>query len=83
VVFVAREELARLAAAGADAAAALLPRVRAALSAFSEYEKPKRLLVVAGAPQEHPQLLTPTLKVKRDALLAWLGSSVGRLYGVA
>jgi long-chain acyl-CoA synthetase len=83
VVFVAREELSRLAAAGGDAAEALLPRVRAALSAFSEYEKPKRLLVVAGDLQEHPQLLTPTLKVKRDALLAWLGNSVGELYGTA
>jgi long-chain acyl-CoA synthetase len=80
VVFVAREELARLAAAGQDAAQALLPRVRAALGAFSEYEKPKRLLVVAGAPAEHPQLLTPTLKVKRDALLAWLGGSLNELY---
>jgi long-chain acyl-CoA synthetase len=80
VVFVAREELARLAEAGLDAAESLLPRVRAALAGFSEYEKPKRLLVVAGSPAEHPQLLTPTLKVKRDALLAWLGGSVGELY---
>jgi len=83
VVFVAREELARLAAAGQDAATTLLPMARAALSAFSDYEKPKRLLVVAGELSEHPQLLTPTLKVKRDALIAWLGSAVGELYGTA
>jgi long-chain acyl-CoA synthetase len=83
VVFVAREELARLAAAGQDAATALLPMARGALSAFSDYEKPKRLLVIAGELAEHPQLLTPTLKVKRDALLAWLGAAVGELYGTA
>ena len=81
VVFVAAEELARLAAAGKDAAAELLPRARAALGAFSDFEKPKRLLVVPGAPQDHPSLVTPTLKVKRDALVAWLGAAVAELYG--
>ena len=81
VVFVAAEELARLAAAGKDAAAELLPRARAALGAFSDFEKPKRLLVVPGAPQDHPSLVTPTLKVKRDALVAWLGAAVADLYG--
>jgi long-chain acyl-CoA synthetase len=79
-VFVAREELARLAALGKDAAEELLPSVRAALHAFSEYEKPKRLLVVPGAPSDHPSLVTPTLKLKREALIAWLGASVARLY---
>jgi long-chain acyl-CoA synthetase len=80
VVFVARDELARLAAGGGDPGEALLPRVRAALSAFSEYERPKRLLVLAGELQEHPELLTPTLKVRRDALVAWLGGAVAQLY---
>lgn len=79
-VFVAQEELARLAALGKDAAEELLPAVRAALHAFSEYEKPKRLLVVPGAPSDHPSLITPTLKLKREAFLAWLGASVARLY---
>jgi long-chain acyl-CoA synthetase len=79
-VFVAREELARLAALGKDAAEELLPTVRAALHAFSEYEKPKRLLVVPGAPSDHPSLITPTLKLKREAMIAWLGASVARLY---
>ena len=79
-VFVTREELARLVAAGKDAAEELLPRARAALASFSEYEKPKRLLVIPGAPSDHPALLTPTLKVKRDALLAMLGGSVAAIY---
>jgi len=82
-VFVARDELARLAGAGKDAAVELLPRVRAALAAFSEFEKPKRLLVIPGAPSDNPALMTPTLKVKRDALLALLGASVAELYGAA
>lgn len=79
-VFVAREELARLAACGQDAAAALLPRIREALAAFSEFEIPKRLLVIPGAPHEHPDLLTPTLKMRRDALLAALGDAVPALF---
>jgi long-chain acyl-CoA synthetase len=80
VVFVTKEELARLKAAGEDAAEALLPRVRAALGAFSEYEKPKRLLVLPGAPADHPALVTPTLKVRRDALAAFLGGALTALY---
>lgn len=82
-VFVAKEELARLAAAGKDAAEELLPRARAALAAFSEFEKPKRLVVIEGAPQDHPTLVTPTLKVKRDALLASIAPSLAQLYGAA
>jgi long-chain acyl-CoA synthetase len=80
VVFVAREELSRLAAAGVDAAEALLPRARAALAAFSEWEKPKRLLVLPGAPQDHPALVTPTLKLRREAVLSWLAPSLSDLY---
>jgi long-chain acyl-CoA synthetase len=79
-VFVAKEELARLAAQGLDAAEALLPRVRAALSAFSEYEKPKRLVVLPGAPQDHPGLLTPTLKLRREALLERIQAAVQAVY---
>jgi long-chain acyl-CoA synthetase len=79
-VFVGREELSRLEAQGLDAAEALLPRARAALSAFSEYEKPKRLLVIPGAPQDHPHLITPTLKVKREALLESVRQSLAAVY---
>jgi len=79
-VFVAEDHLARLAAEGKDAAEALLAPARAALPAFSEYEKPKRLVIIPGAPQDHPALVTPTLKVKRDALLRWLGPQVEALY---
>jgi long-chain acyl-CoA synthetase len=79
-VFVAQEELERLKAAGKDAAESLLPHARAALEAFSEHEKPKKLVVIAGTPQDHPALITPTLKLKRDALLAYLGQKVASLY---
>jgi long-chain acyl-CoA synthetase len=82
-VFVAREELERLAAAGHDAAEALLPRARAALAAFSEFEKPKRLVVIPGAPQDHPALITPTLKLRRDAVLAQIRGAVAEVYGAA
>lgn len=83
VVFVAAEELARLAALGLDAATELLPRARAALTAFSEHEKPRRLLVLSGEPQDYPLLVTPTLKVKREALLVFLGPAVSDTYAPA
>jgi long-chain acyl-CoA synthetase len=78
--FVSQEELTRLSAAGRDAAADLLPRLRAALGAFSEHEKPKKLLLIPGTPQDYPALITPTLKLKRDAALTWLGPRVAELY---
>lgn len=79
-VFVAQEELARLEARGEAPAEALLGRARAALDHFSEHEKPKRLLVIPGAPQDYPALMTPSLKVKREALLGFLGARVAELY---
>jgi long-chain acyl-CoA synthetase len=78
-VFVARDELARQKSAAEE----LLPRARAALGAFSEHEKPKRLLVIPGTLQDHPALVTPTLKVRQSALLAFLGSAVSELYDAA
>ncbi len=82
-VFVERGEVERLVAAGRDAATELLPRARAALGAFSEFEKPKRLVVLPGEPADHPDLLTPTLKIRRDALLAKLGSAAVEIFDAA
>jgi len=79
-VFVAPDFLARLAAEGRDAAEALLPVVRSALHAFSDYEKPHKLLVIPGSPADHPSIVTPTLKVKRDAVIAFLGPRLAALY---
>ena len=79
-VFVAPDFLARLAAEGRDAAEALLPAVRGALHAFSDYEKPKKLLILPGSPADHPSIITPTLQVKRAALLELLGPRLAALY---
>jgi long-chain acyl-CoA synthetase len=82
-VFVPRPELERLGAAHADLPAELLRRVRAALETLSDYEKPKRLLVVPGSPEEIPGLLTPTLKLRRDAFLGRMREEVELLYAGA
>lgn len=79
-VFVERGALDRLAATGREASSELLKRAHAALDAFSEYEKPKKLLVIPGEPQDYPDLLTPTLKIRRDALLAWLGPAASEVF---
>jgi long-chain acyl-CoA synthetase len=79
-VFVAPEFLTRMAAEGRDAAEALLPAVRSALHAFSDFEKPKKLVVLPGSPADHPSIVTPTLKVKREALLALIGPRLAAIY---
>lgn len=79
-VFVAQEDLTRLAATGGATPEALLASLKGALAGFSTYEQPKKLLVVAGAPTDYPELVTPTLKVKRDAAVAFLGERVAALY---
>jgi long-chain acyl-CoA synthetase len=79
-VFVAEDDLGRLAAAGQETPEALLASLRGALSGFSAHEQPKKLLVVTGMPTDYPELVTPTLKVKRDAAVAFLGARVDALY---
>lgn len=79
-VFVAQEDLDRLAERGDEPAEALLPKARAALGHFSEHEKPKKLLVIPGTPVDYPELITPSLKLKRDAMLGFLGPRVAELY---
>ncbi|HMK73908.1 MAG TPA: AMP-binding protein [Myxococcaceae bacterium] len=80
VVFVPRDELERISAAGADPAQALLPGALEALAGFSDYEKPKRLLVVPGSPADYPELITPTLKLRRAAVLDMLRTQIQALY---
>ncbi|HNU82761.1 MAG: AMP-binding protein [Acidobacteria bacterium] len=79
-VFVDRAALDRFAAAGLDAERELLGPLHAALDAFSDHEKPKRLTVLPGEPADYPELLTPTLKIRRDALLARLGPAAEELF---
>jgi long-chain acyl-CoA synthetase len=80
-VFVPREELARLMREGKEAAEALWPLALEALNTFSEYEKPKRLLVIPGSPTEYPELITPTLKLRRQAVLSVFAAEIAALYG--
>lgn len=79
-VFVREEHLAPLKAEGKDPAEALLPVALETLGAFSEYEKPKRLLIIPGAPTDYPDLITPTLKLRRPAVLRFLKDEIATLY---
>ena len=58
-VFVPRGELDRLKGEGKDPAEALLPVALEPLGDFSDYEKPKRLLVVPGSPTDYPEARHP------------------------
>lgn len=79
-VFVPRGEISRLKDEGKDPAEALLPVALEPLGAFSDYEKPKKLLVVPGSPTDYPELVTPTLKLRRKAVLELLGPEIPALY---
>jgi len=79
-VFVAADDLTRLATSGQATPEALLGALRASLAGFSAHEKPKRLVVVSGAPTDYPELVTPTLKIEREAAVAFLGPRVAALY---
>jgi long-chain acyl-CoA synthetase len=37
--------------------------------------------VVEGAPQDHPHILTPTMKIKREAFAEWQKVALQRIYG--
>jgi long-chain acyl-CoA synthetase len=79
-VFVGHAELKRIAAVGRDAAESLLPRARSALAGRSEFELPRRLVVIPGSPHEHPSLVTPTLKIRREAVADFLGPAIRTLW---
>ncbi len=79
-VFVRKDALSRLEAEGKDAATALLPVALSTLGAFSDYEKPKRLLILPGSPTDYPDLITPTLKLRRPAVLKLLRERIQALY---
>ncbi len=79
-LFVDTDWLSRLEREGKPVEGALLALARERLGAFSDYERPKRVVVLPGTPMDHPDLVTPTLKLKREAVLAHLGEKVAALY---
>ncbi len=79
-MFVEKEALTRFERDHVAAEAVLLEIAHARLAAFSEYERPKRIVIIPGSPMDYPDLVTPTLKVKRDALVGYLGDKISELY---
>jgi long-chain acyl-CoA synthetase len=58
----------------------LLATSRRQLGTCSEFERPKRLLVVHNAPSEFPEFVTPTFKLKRAAVTAYFAEAIEHLY---
>ena len=82
-VFVDKDWLARCESEGRTPETELVELSRARLGTFSDYERPKRVAILPGTPMDYPELVTPTLKLKRDAVLSHLGVRFTALYAPA
>jgi long-chain acyl-CoA synthetase len=52
------------------------------LAHFADFERPKRLLVIAGTPSDWPEFVTPTLKLKRGPILNAFADDIEQLYAL-
>jgi long-chain acyl-CoA synthetase len=59
---------------------ALHAEVQRKLADYSEFERPKRLLLIPSAPADYPEFMTPTLKLKRSAVLTHFADAIEQLY---
>lgn len=86
-LFVTKEDLERLRAEAAASAQSvedvLMQRVRAQCAGLSDYETPKKVFVIEGTPQDHLDVLTPTLKVKREVFARKFAREIGAIFGRA
>ncbi len=64
-----------------DPQALMLAMAREALGERASYERPGAAIVLSGSPQLQPGLLTPTLKLRRAAQLAWQAPALDAIYG--
>jgi long-chain acyl-CoA synthetase len=80
LVFVPPKSLRALGANESAILSALNAIVRRALTDISEFERPKRLLVVPGSPSDWSEFVTPTLKLKRAPIIAAYTVAIERLY---
>jgi long-chain acyl-CoA synthetase len=83
LLFVPGNELAILGPDEASAISAIRAIVVGRLSRFSDYERPKRFLVVEGSPSERAEFVTPTFKLKRKPILDAFPAHIDRLYSEA
>lgn len=58
----------------------LLELLQTRCEACADYERPKRVLVLAGTAADYPELVTPTLKLKRNVVQARFAAALDRLY---
>jgi long-chain acyl-CoA synthetase len=80
LLFVSPNALAELGVDEQKAVSTLFTFVSEALSNFSHFEQPKRIVVVAGIPSDHPEFVTPTLKLKRRPITEAYATEIAALY---
>ncbi len=57
-----------------------LKKVRAGFKDVASYERPKKLLVIKGTPADYPEILTPTLKIKRAKFEEHFKNEILKIY---
>lgn len=58
----------------------LLEKIRSRLKGLSDYELPKQIFIIEGAPYDYPKIVTPTLKIKRKAFARTFSSQIRKIY---
>jgi long-chain acyl-CoA synthetase len=58
-----------------------LNKIRSGLEGFSDYEIPKNVFIIEGAPYDYPKIITPTFKIKRNVFARTFSSQIREIYG--
>ncbi len=82
-LFIPHEEMQQLSqeANVQEIKASFLQKIRRGLSEFSDFEIPKNVFLIEGAPYDYPKIVTPTLKIKRNVFVRTFSSQIREIYG--
>ena len=58
----------------------LRAEIQEKLSELSDYERPKKIFIVQGTLEDYPDILTPTMKVKREVFAKLFAEQIAKVY---
>jgi len=81
-LFIPHEELEHLQKNSSlhEISSTFLKQIKTSLKEFSEYEIPKQVFIIEGAPYDYPKIVTPTFKIKRNLFARTFSSQIDKIY---